>query len=185
MKKMLSIIITVVILFCSFAMPNANAVHPKEIDTVEITVKNDIDGMRLSEYEKFVKIKTKGLVFDDYNGGLYPVFAIKDGYYSAIEFYEGNGYTLTIYLKADDVNYYVLADSVNKVTVNGEPADYSLRLKKYDSSIDRDYISITCHIDVVKHETLFDKIISFFFELYNSIFNFFTKITQSKQIIRR
>lgn len=183
MKKMLSIIITAVILFCSFAMPNANAVHLKEVDTVEITIKNDIDGMRLSEYEKFVKIKTKGLVFDDYNGGLYPVFAIKDGYNSANIFHEGNGYTLTVFLKADDVNYYVLADSMNKVTINGEPANYSLRLKKYESSIDHDYISVTCHIDVVKHETIFDRIVYFFFELYNSIFNFFTRITQSESIV--
>lgn len=183
MKKMLSIIITVVLLFCSFAMPNANAVNLKEVDTVEITIKNDIDGMRLSEYKKFVKIKTKGLVFDDYNGGLYPVFAIEDGYYSANKFHEGNGYTLTVFLKADDVNYYVLADSMNKVTINGEPANYSLRLKKYESSIDHDYISVTCHIDVVKHETIFDKVVYFFFELYNSILNFFTKITQSESIV--
>ncbi len=183
MKKTLSIIITVVLLFCSFAMPNANAVHLKEVDTVEITIKNDIDGMRLSEYKKFVKIKTKGLVFDDYNGGPYAVFAIKDGYYSVNEFQEGNGYTLTVFLKADDVNYYVLADSMNKVTINGEPADYSLRLKKYDSSIDHDYISVTCHIDVVKHKTIFDMIVYFFFEFYNSILNFFTKITQSESVV--
>ena len=86
-------------------------------------------------------------------------------------------------MKADDVNYYVLADSMNKVTINGEPANYSLRLKKYESSIDHDYISVTCHIDVVKHETIFDRIVYFFFELYNSIFNFFTKITQSESIV--
>ena len=52
-----------------------------------------------------MKIKTKGLVFDAYYGGLYPVFAIKDGYYSSNKFHEGNGYTLTVFLKADDVNF--------------------------------------------------------------------------------
>ncbi len=88
-----------------------------KISKADISVRRDIAGLNVYDYEDYIEILTEGLQFEDDYGDPAVYVEDSDGEYFDGEFVSGETYTIFVYLSAE--SGYKLANTVDG-TVNGE-----------------------------------------------------------------
>lgn len=100
---------------------------PGPISDIDLTV-NPYGDFYVDGYYRYISINTNSLYY--YNGKFAPVTAIDEAGKKVDAFESGKAYTLELYLEPDDLCYFEKDEEgnfvVNSVTVNGEPAEYSI-----------------------------------------------------------
>ena len=95
----------------------SNVDTTNKILEADISVRTDIAGLNVYDYEDYIEILTEGLQFEDDYGDPAVYVEDSDGEYFEGEFVSGETYTIYVYLSAE--SGYKLANTVDG-TVNGE-----------------------------------------------------------------
>ncbi len=134
------------------------------IHVIELTIKDDLKGYAVEDYEEYITIETQGVSFDIYDP--YAVYAYDSLWYDVYEFEGGERYFLCMNFITED-GYFFDPDGV-VITINGEEYDY-VYYSTYEpeSGICIEYVYTEYVTDYTGN--FFDRIIAWF----RNIFEFF------------
>ncbi len=155
---------------------NAEPVTGKIIKKAEIKIDANIAGIYVDDYEKYIKIITRGLQFEDDYGDPAIYVYDKDGNQVLDQFESGETYSLYVYLAPKKC--YVLADYVEGY-LNGEEVsthtDFWHPGGDY-GDVKVDYVEFHFELNVggEKQLTIFERILNFFRNLFEKILSFFS-----------
>lgn len=143
-KKLLSVLLVGIILLFSVQPTAFAGIFDRKISDVEISINNAISGYFADEYEQFIEIKSKGIIFD--NTGAEP-FQILDGTYNmdGNPLISGETYTFRMRFVADK-GYKFKGDSIKNLNiVGGRLLEYCIN-NAYDYEVS--YMEIWCAVKI-------------------------------------
>ena len=143
---------------------NITPAEKTAIHVIELTIKDDLKGYAVEDYEEYITIETQGVSFDIYDP--YAVYAYDSLWYDIYEFEGGERYFLCMNFITED-GYFFDPDGV-VITINGEEYDY-VYYSTYEpeSGIYIEYVYTEYVTDYTGN--FFDRIIAWF----RNIFEFF------------
>lgn len=150
MKKILSVLLTVVMLFGVFAI--VACAESTTIDVVELDFDIDIAGVNVYDYEDYIDILTEGLEFEDNyeDPGVFVYDADYESFYD--DYVEGETYYMDIYLTPEEG--YELGD-IDTAYVNGYMhRAFVSSYYPYDDELEVYYVCIS--IEFIVGEELVD-----------------------------
>lgn len=149
-KKLLSVFLVGIILLCSVQPTAFAGLFDRKISDVEISIDNAISGFFVDEYEQYIEIKSKGIIFD--NTGAKP-FEILSGTSSMDDkpLISGKTYTFRMRFVADK-GYKFKEDSIKNLNiVGGKVSEYGV---KYSYGYEVYYLEIFCNVKIEEAETV-------------------------------
>jgi len=149
-KKISSMVMVCVFVLCAVQPTAFAGLFDRKISNVEISIDNAISGYFADEYEQYIEIKSKGIIFD--NTGAKP-FEVLDGTYNmdGHPLISGETYTFRMRLVADK-GYKFKGNSIKNLNVlGGRVTDYGV---KHSSDSETYYLEIFCNIKIEDAKTI-------------------------------
>lgn len=149
-KKLLSMFMVCIFVLCAVQPIAFAGLFDRKISDVEISINNAISGYFADEYEQYIEIKSKGVIFD--NTGA-KSFEVLDGTYNmdGKPMISGKTYTFRMRLVADK-GYKFKGDSIKNLNVlGGRITDYGV---KHSSDSETYYLEIFCNVKIEDAKTV-------------------------------